>query len=100
MAKGGRKRERKTENGCMGQESAATVVGAIEVSPGKSRDTWSYSESEDEFFECLRDTEVVKDGPSTDDKKGGAKEDRAKAGKPEDRLRPEGGVVYGQYTTT
>uniref|UniRef100_A0A8C8MJN0 Rab3 GTPase-activating protein catalytic subunit n=1 Tax=Oncorhynchus tshawytscha TaxID=74940 RepID=A0A8C8MJN0_ONCTS len=93
MAKGGRKRERKVSGsrmGALGPESAATVVGAIEVSPAKSRDTWSYSESEDEFFECLSDTEVVKDGPSTDNKKGGAKEDRAKAGKPEGRLHPHG----------
>uniref|UniRef100_A0A673X6E4 Rab3 GTPase-activating protein catalytic subunit n=1 Tax=Salmo trutta TaxID=8032 RepID=A0A673X6E4_SALTR len=92
MTKGGRKRERKvsrsTENGCVGPESAATVEDTIEVSPRKSRDTWSDSEDEDEFFECLSDTEVVKDGPSTDGKKGGAKEDGAKAGKPEGRLHP------------
>uniref|UniRef100_A0A8C7RH60 Rab3 GTPase-activating protein catalytic subunit n=1 Tax=Oncorhynchus mykiss TaxID=8022 RepID=A0A8C7RH60_ONCMY len=83
----------RVENGCLGPESAATVVGAIEVSPGKSRDTWSYSESEDEFFECLRDTELVKDGPSTDDKKGGAKEDGEPAPMTEDLLEEQSEVL-------
>ncbi|KAK6315386.1 hypothetical protein J4Q44_G00149150 [Coregonus suidteri] len=98
MTKGGkeRKRERKvsrstgTENGCLGPESAATVEGGREVSPGKSWDTWSDSEGEDEFFECLSDTEEVKDSPSTDCEKDGAKEDGAKAAKPEGRLHPHG----------
>ncbi|CAB1328595.1 unnamed protein product [Coregonus sp. 'balchen'] len=86
-----RERERKvagstgTENGRLGPESAATAEGGREVSPGKSWDSWSDSEGEDEFFECLSDTEEMKDGAATDGEKGGAK-----VAKPEGRLHPHG----------
>ncbi|XP_014028939.1 rab3 GTPase-activating protein catalytic subunit isoform X1 [Salmo salar] len=91
-AEGGKERERGrerkksgstgTENGRLGPESAEM---GREVSPGKSWDSWSDSEGEDEFFECLSDTEEMKEAASTDGEKGGAK-----VAKPEGRLHPHG----------
>uniref|UniRef100_A0A8C1Z1V5 Rab3 GTPase-activating protein catalytic subunit n=1 Tax=Cyprinus carpio TaxID=7962 RepID=A0A8C1Z1V5_CYPCA len=60
----------------LGPESA----GPAEVSPGKSWDSWS--DSEEEFFECLSDTEEMKDTES--EKKPGSKS------KAEGRLQPHG----------
>ncbi|XP_062861672.1 rab3 GTPase-activating protein catalytic subunit [Trichomycterus rosablanca] len=53
-----------------------------EPSPGKSWDSWS--DSEDEFFECLSDAEDMKETPADGAKAGGAKI------KPEGRLQPHG----------
>lgn len=53
-----------------------------QVSPGKSWDSWS--DSEDEFFECLSDTEDMKEIPGEGTKGAGAKI------KPEGRLQPHG----------
>lgn len=53
-----------------------------QASPGKSRDSWS--DSEDEFFECLSDAEDMKDVPA-DGVKGAAGKI-----KPEGRLQPHG----------
>lgn len=53
-----------------------------QVSPGKSWDSWS--DSEDEFFECLSDTEDIKEVPADGGKGAGAKI------KPEGRLQPHG----------
>ncbi|XP_053352311.1 rab3 GTPase-activating protein catalytic subunit [Clarias gariepinus] len=53
-----------------------------QVSPGKSWDSWS--DSEDEFFECLSDAEDVKEPPADGAKGAGAKT------KPEGRLQPHG----------
>ncbi|XP_042611116.1 rab3 GTPase-activating protein catalytic subunit isoform X2 [Cyprinus carpio] len=60
----------------LGPESA----GPAEVSPGKSWDSWS--DSEEEFFECLSDTEEMKDTES--EKKPGSKS------RAEGRLQPHG----------
>ncbi|XP_064182780.1 rab3 GTPase-activating protein catalytic subunit [Anguilla rostrata] len=73
-------RERKVsgcENGRLGSAEGA------EASFGKSWDSWSDSEGEDEFFECLSDTEELKEAPP-DGGKGAAKP------KPEGRLHPHG----------
>lgn len=63
------------ENGRLGSAEGA------EASFGKSWDSWS--DSEEEFFECLSDTEELKEAPP-DAGKGGAKP------KPEGRLHPHG----------
>uniref|UniRef100_A0A8C2D0Q7 Rab3 GTPase-activating protein catalytic subunit n=1 Tax=Cyprinus carpio TaxID=7962 RepID=A0A8C2D0Q7_CYPCA len=54
--------------------------GPAEVSPGKSWDSWS--DSEEEFFECLSDTEEMKE---TESEKKAANKSRA-----EGRLQPHG----------
>ncbi len=54
--------------------------GPAEVSPGKSWDSWS--DSEEEFFECLSDTEEMKETES--EKKTASKS------KAEGRLQPHG----------
>lgn len=51
-------------------------------SPGKSWDSWS--DSEDEFFECMSDAEDIKETPADGAKAPGAKI------KPEGRLQPHG----------
>ncbi|XP_060785256.1 rab3 GTPase-activating protein catalytic subunit isoform X2 [Neoarius graeffei] len=53
-----------------------------QASPGKSWDSWS--DSEDEFFECLSDAEDMKDVPADGVKGTGAKI------KPEGRMQPHG----------
>ncbi|XP_030642604.1 rab3 GTPase-activating protein catalytic subunit isoform X1 [Chanos chanos] len=83
-------RERKVsgcENGRLGPESAGSTAtaGGMEVSPGKSWDSWS--DSEDEFFECLSDTDELKEAPA-EGERSGAKE--ASKAKPEGRLQPHG----------
>ncbi|KAK3568274.1 hypothetical protein QTP86_002770 [Hemibagrus guttatus] len=60
-------------------ENGLTVPQA---SPGKARDSWS--DSEDEFFECLSDAEDMKDVPADGVKGAGGKI------KPEGRLQPHG----------
>ncbi|XP_041940656.1 rab3 GTPase-activating protein catalytic subunit isoform X1 [Alosa sapidissima] len=86
-------RERKVsgpENGRLPTESSSSLspggaaAAAAEVSPGKSWESWS--DSEDEFFECLSDTEELKETPAD-----GAKE-TGKA-KPEGRLQPHGNLT-------
>ncbi|KAG5283235.1 hypothetical protein AALO_G00039870 [Alosa alosa] len=86
-------RERKVsgpENGRLPTESSSSLspggaaAAAAEVSPGKSWESWS--DSEDEFFECLSDTEELKETPA----------DRAKEtgkAKPEGRLQPHGNLT-------
>ena len=94
---GGRERERERpppagggENGrrSRGAEGVAPGAGsgvAREASPGKSWDSWS--DSEDEFFECLSDQEegaaAAKEGEA---EKGGA----GRAKPPDGRLHPHG----------
>lgn len=53
-----------------------------QVSPGKSWDSWS--DSEEEFFECLSDTEDIKEVAADGGKGAGGK------AKPEGRLQPHG----------
>uniref|UniRef100_A0A8C9U1K2 Rab3 GTPase-activating protein catalytic subunit n=1 Tax=Scleropages formosus TaxID=113540 RepID=A0A8C9U1K2_SCLFO len=67
------------ENGRQGSEAAG-----MEHSQGRSWDSWS--DSEDEFFECLSDAEELKEA-DPDAEKGAAKEGRVK---PEGRLHPHG----------
>uniref|UniRef100_A0A674NIF2 Rab3 GTPase-activating protein catalytic subunit n=1 Tax=Takifugu rubripes TaxID=31033 RepID=A0A674NIF2_TAKRU len=50
--------------------SAAAVTSTKEVSPGKSWDSWS--DSEEEFFECLSDQGDM-DAPQTEEEKTGSK---------------------------
>uniref|UniRef100_A0A671MSY6 Rab3 GTPase-activating protein catalytic subunit n=1 Tax=Sinocyclocheilus anshuiensis TaxID=1608454 RepID=A0A671MSY6_9TELE len=57
-----------------------SLPGPAEVSPGKSWDSWS--DSEEEFFECLSDTEEMKETES--EKKTASKS------KAEGRLQPHG----------
>ena len=66
------------ENGLLGPESGQP--GGSGGSPGKSWDSWS--DSEDEFYECLSDTEEMKEAPAE-----GAKGAKLK---PEGRLQPHG----------
>lgn len=57
---------------------------------GKSWESWS--DSEEEFFECLSDTEDLKGNGQENGKKGGAKEGNKESVnlKPEGRLHPHG----------
>ena len=72
VLEGSKERERKVSGGCRnGRPSSESAAATREVSPGKSWDSWS--DSEDEFFECLSDqgeieaprTEAEKDGSRT-----------------------------------
>ncbi|XP_071319577.1 rab3 GTPase-activating protein catalytic subunit [Trachinotus anak] len=80
---GNKERERKVSGGgCQNSSPApdsATASGAREVSPGKSWDSWS--DSEDEFFECLSDQGEA-EAPHAEGEKEGSK------GKAEGRLHP------------
>ncbi|NXK31671.1 RB3GP protein, partial [Piprites chloris] len=60
---------------------------------GKSWESWS--DSEDEFFECLSDTEDLKGNGQENGKKGGAKEGNKEPVnlKPEGRLHPHGKLM-------
>ncbi|KAM6987009.1 rab3 GTPase-activating protein catalytic subunit [Aplochiton taeniatus] len=93
VAEGGRERERKAsanENGLLAPESAAAASDPARAgTPGKSWDSWS--DSEEEFFECLSDTEETKESPPAAGEKGGAKE--ASKAKPEGRLHPHGNMT-------
>lgn len=71
-ARDGARKDAADENGLL----------APQVSPGKSKESWS--DSEDEFFECLSDAEDMKDTPADGVKGAGAKI------KPEGRLQPHG----------
>ncbi|XP_057200191.1 rab3 GTPase-activating protein catalytic subunit-like isoform X1 [Triplophysa rosa] len=64
------------------REKNRPSVGSVEVSPGKSWDSWS--DSEDEFFECLSDTDEIKEAETERDKKATNKS------KAEGRLQPHG----------
>lgn len=75
---GGRDRKTSSENGLLGPESGRPEGSG--GSPGKSWDSWS--DSEEEFFECLSDTEEMKEVQGE-----GAKGTKAK---PEGRLQPHG----------
>lgn len=57
-------------------------LSAPQASPGKTKESWS--DSEDEFFECLSDAEDMTDTPADGVKGAGAKL------KPEGRLQPHG----------
>uniref|UniRef100_A0A667YNM1 Rab3 GTPase-activating protein catalytic subunit n=1 Tax=Myripristis murdjan TaxID=586833 RepID=A0A667YNM1_9TELE len=91
---GGKERERKVSGGCQngrfGPESVppATTASDSAREVGKSWESWS--DSEDEFFECLSDQEEM-EFPPTAGEKGGAK-DVSKA-KPEGRLHPHGNMT-------
>ncbi|CAL8267074.1 unnamed protein product [Lota lota] len=92
---GGKERERQLsgggENGRRGPESAtgAGSGAAREASPGKSWDSWS--DSEDEFFECLSDQEEAAAAKEGEAEKGGAGSSRAKP--PDGRLHPHGNMT-------
>lgn len=78
VLEGSRETEHKTsgsgQNSCPSPESATGTAtastSAREVSPGKSWDSWS--DSEDEFFECLSDQGEV-EAPHTEGEKNGSK---------------------------
>ena len=78
-------RDRKTP-GRLGPDSAApaTAADGREVSPGKSWDSWS--DSEEEFFECLSDTDELKEPRE------------ASRSRAEGRLHPHGNMtlIYSQ----
>ncbi|KAL2081252.1 hypothetical protein ACEWY4_023105 [Coilia grayii] len=80
-------RERKVsgqENGRLASDGSTLSPGAAtEASPGKSWESWS--DSEDEFFECLSDTDELKEAAAAAE---GVKE--ASKAKPEGRLQPHG----------
>ncbi|XP_039990752.1 rab3 GTPase-activating protein catalytic subunit isoform X2 [Xiphias gladius] len=83
---GSKERERKVSGGCQNSctvPAYATVTTSSnstrEVSPGKSWDSWS--DSEDEFYECLSDQGEV-EAPHTEGDKEGSKS------KAEGRLHP------------
>ncbi|XP_027008221.1 rab3 GTPase-activating protein catalytic subunit isoform X2 [Tachysurus fulvidraco] len=73
---------KKARDGARKDTAGENGLALPQASPGKSRDSWS--DSEDEFFECLSDTEDVKDTPADGVKGTGAKI------KPEGRLQPHG----------
>lgn len=87
VVEGSEKREHRMSSGHQNSRSvpeSATVmtagsISAKEVSPGKSWDSWS--DSEDEFFECLSDQGEI-EAPPTDEEKEGNKS------KAEGRLHP------------
>ncbi|AWP17112.1 putative rab3 GTPase-activating protein catalytic subunit [Scophthalmus maximus] len=87
VLEGNRERERRVSGGCQNSsplpESPMVTTTAStltrEVSPGKSWDSWS--DSEDEFFECLSDQGEV-EAPHTEGEKDGSKS------KAEGRLHP------------
>lgn len=76
---GNRERERKASGGASHSNSAAESGSAKEASPGKSWESWS--DSEDEFFECLSDQGEA-DAPQAEGDKDGSKT------KAEGRLHP------------
>uniref|UniRef100_A0A3B4XWG2 Rab3 GTPase-activating protein catalytic subunit n=1 Tax=Seriola lalandi dorsalis TaxID=1841481 RepID=A0A3B4XWG2_SERLL len=76
---GSKERERKVSGGGSQNSSPAPEGGAREVSQGKSWDSWS--DSEDEFFECLSDQGEA-DAPHAEGEKEGSKS------KAEGRLHP------------
>ncbi|KAM3862415.1 rab3 GTPase-activating protein catalytic subunit isoform 2-T2 [Diretmus argenteus] len=94
---GSKERERKVsgscQNGRLGPEGMAatgpTTDLTREVSPGKLWDSWS--DSEDEFFECLSDQEEMKEAMPAGGEKGGAK-DISKV-KPDGRLHTHGNMI-------
>lgn len=73
-------RERKTSRCDEGQQGAEGAAAGVGLSQGKSWDSWS--DSEDEFFECLSDTEELKEAGPDGERGGGTK--------PEGRLHPHG----------
>uniref|UniRef100_A0A8C9YBA7 Rab3 GTPase-activating protein catalytic subunit n=1 Tax=Sander lucioperca TaxID=283035 RepID=A0A8C9YBA7_SANLU len=87
VLEGSKERERKVSGGCQNgrpvPQSAASPITAStstrEVSPGKSWDSWS--DSEDEFFECLSDQGEI-ETPHPEVEKHGSKS------KAEGRLHP------------
>ncbi|XP_077071939.1 rab3 GTPase-activating protein catalytic subunit isoform X5 [Siphateles boraxobius] len=63
---------------------APESTGPAEVSPGKSWDSWS--DSEEEFFECLSDTDEMKEDTENEKK-------TANKSKAEGRLQPHGKIT-------
>lgn len=78
VLEGNKERERRVSGGSQNVRSTASP-SMREVSPGKSSDSWS--DSEDEFFECLSDQGEI-EGPQTEGEKDGSKM------KAEGRLHP------------
>ncbi|XP_056611149.1 rab3 GTPase-activating protein catalytic subunit isoform X4 [Triplophysa dalaica] len=78
----GKKSEGGREKNRPSADATGPSVGSVEVSPGKSWDSWS--DSEDEFFECLSDTDEIKEAETERDKKTTNKS------KAEGRLQPHG----------
>lgn len=86
-----KQRERGVSSGCQNSSSVPESTTAMtsssltrEVSPGKSWDSWS--DSEDEFFECLSDQEEM-EAPHT---YGGKDDSKIKA---EGRMHPHNNMV-------
>lgn len=86
VLEGSKEREHMVSGGCQNiqpvpESSMATTASTStrEVSPGKSWDSWS--DSEDEFFECLSDQGEI-EAPHTEEDKNGRKS------KAEGRLHP------------
>ncbi|KAF3854074.1 hypothetical protein F7725_014762 [Dissostichus mawsoni] len=82
VLEGNRGRERKVSGG--GPSDRPTAGSTREVSPGKSWDSWS--DSEDEFFECLSD-QGEGEAPHAEGDKEGSKV------KAEGRLHPQGNMT-------
>ncbi|KAF7656070.1 hypothetical protein LDENG_00046730, partial [Lucifuga dentata] len=90
VLEGGNERERKVSDGCQNSHtvpqstSMAATSSTKELHPGKLWDSWS--DSEDEFFECLSDQEEI-EAPNTEKEKNGTLKI-----KPEGRLHPHGNM--------
>uniref|UniRef100_A0A672P4L8 Rab3 GTPase-activating protein catalytic subunit n=1 Tax=Sinocyclocheilus grahami TaxID=75366 RepID=A0A672P4L8_SINGR len=86
-----RKRARDDGRKSGASDAARSLPGPAEVSPGKSWDSWS--DSEEEFFECLSDTEEMKETESekkTEMKETESEKKTASKSKAEGRLQPHG----------
>lgn len=80
----GSEKERRVSSGSRSRSESATVraagpTSAKEASPGKSWESWS--DSEDEFFECLSDQGEI-EAPPTDEQQDASKS------KAEGRMQP------------
>ena len=89
MLEGSKERERRVSGGCQNVRpvplsSTVTTTTTREVSPGKSWDSWS--DSEDEFFECLSDQGEI-EAPHSEGEKDGSKS------KAEGRLHPHNNMT-------
>lgn len=90
VLEGSKERERRVSSGCQNSrpvtESRTATTSSLtrEVSPGKSWDSWS--DSDDEFFECLSDQGEM-EAPHTEGGKDGSKI------KPEGRMHPYNNMI-------
>ncbi|KAG7254535.1 hypothetical protein CRUP_034681, partial [Coryphaenoides rupestris] len=99
-----------SKNGCRGRENSAGAPpptgggaeggagAAREASPGKSWDSWS--DSEDEFFECLSDQEEAAAAKDGDAERGSrAKPPDGRLHSPDGRLHPHGKMTLLHSST-